>query len=42
MQEVLDAEAALVQARSNQANALFDARRAEAALARSVGADPWR
>ncbi len=41
MTEVLDAEAALVRARSNQATALYDARRAEAALERAVGADPW-
>lgn len=41
MQEVLDADVALLQARSSQATALYDARRAEAALTRAVGADPW-
>lgn len=39
--DVLDAEAALVRARSARANALYDARRAEAALERAVGGDPW-
>lgn len=41
MQELLDAEAALVSARSNQASALFEARKAEAGLTRAVGGDPW-
>lgn len=42
MQEVLDADVALVRARSTRASALFDARRAESALVHAVGADPWR
>lgn len=41
MQEVLDADLALVRARSTRASALFDARRTEAALTHAVGADPW-
>lgn len=41
MTELLDAESAQVRALSNRANALTDAHRAEAALARAVGADPW-
>jgi len=41
MTELLDAEAALVRARSSQSAALYDARRAEVALAHAVGADPW-
>ncbi len=41
MQEVLDANLALVRAQSTRTSALFDARRAEAALAHAVGADPW-
>lgn len=41
MTEVLDAEAALVRARSAQATSLYDSHRAEAALERAVGADPW-
>lgn len=41
MTEVLDAETALVRARSTQATALYDARRAEAALERAVGVDPF-
>lgn len=42
MQEVLDASLTLVRAQSTRASALFDARRAEAALKHAVGADPWR
>jgi outer membrane protein TolC len=30
-----------VRAQSTQANALYDARRAEVALVRAVGTDPW-
>jgi outer membrane protein TolC len=41
MTELLDAEAALVEARSRTAAALYDAHRAEAALARAIGSDPW-
>lgn len=41
MTELLDAEAAVVRARSNQASALYDARRAEAALIKALGFDPW-
>lgn len=41
MSDLLDAEAALVEARSRSANALYDAKRAEVALERAVGADPW-
>jgi len=41
MTELLDAETAVVRARSSQATALYDADRAEVALVRAVGADPW-
>jgi len=41
MTELLDAEAALTGARSSQAAALYDAHRAEVALTRAVGDDPW-
>jgi outer membrane protein len=41
MSDLLDAQTALVRAQSTQASALFDARRAEVALARAVGRDPW-
>lgn len=41
MQEVLDANVALVRAQSTQASALYDARRAEAGLEHAVGGDPW-
>ncbi len=41
MQEVLDANLALVRAQSTRASALFDARRAEAGLTHAVGGDPW-
>lgn len=41
MTELLDAEAAVVRAKSSQSAALYDARRAEVALAHAVGADPW-
>lgn len=41
MQEVLDANTALVRATSTKASALYDARRAEAGLVHAVGADPW-
>ena len=41
MQEVLDAQTALVRAQSTRMSALFDARRAEAALAHAIGGDPW-
>lgn len=41
MDELLDAETALVRARSARAAAIYDARRAEAALERAVGGDPW-
>ncbi|MES2639457.1 MAG: TolC family protein [Myxococcota bacterium] len=39
MQEVLDAEVALLRARSNEATALYDAWRADAALQRAAGAE---
>lgn len=42
MQEVLDAETTLVKAQSSRASAEFAARRAEAALERAVGGDPWQ
>lgn len=41
MVEVLDAQTALVRAQSTRMSALFDARRAEAALAHAIGGDPW-
>jgi len=41
MSDLLDAQSALVRAQSTQANALYDARRAEVALVRAVGTDPW-
>ncbi len=41
MQEVLDAEVALIRAQLGRSSALSDAWRAEAALERAVGGDPW-
>jgi outer membrane protein len=41
MSDLLDAQSALVRAQSTRATALYDARRAEVALARAVGRDPW-
>lgn len=41
MQELLDADLALIRARSGQVSARVEAWRAEAALERAVGADPW-
>lgn len=41
MAELLDAELALVRARSGEVNARVEVWRAEAALTRAVGVDPW-
>lgn len=40
--DLLDADAALVRAKSSAASAWYDARRAEEALILAVGEDPWK